>query len=207
MNYCALNNRNADMVTEVHRVMRQRVINILARMAELGEIPRIQCAYRTPAEQRALFYEQRSALRWGFHNVTEGGQPAALAVDILDNTAPRSLSLSFLLKLAWCAQRENCETGILWGLREGQRVRIASLVENRQFDQPAKIGWDPCHVQPSDLTVGQAQAGLMPFAAAELIEELAMPLFGGHKHELMNNAEFNATSARGAALAVIRDGY
>ena len=60
--------------------------------------PRIQQAWRSPAEQLEAFNSGHSKLKFGYHNATgKNGEKEALAVDLLDDDAPLNPSVRYLL--------------------------------------------------------------------------------------------------------------
>jgi hypothetical protein len=109
------------------------------------------------------FNSGNSELQFGFHNVTgPNGRKEALAVDLLDDDAPLQPSRRYIMTLAAVARAHGLETGIMWGLQEATRERLARAIRERDFDVQGKIGWDPCHVQVTGLTPEQARAGQRP---------------------------------------------
>ncbi len=53
-------------------------------------------------------------------------------------------------------------TGIQWGLPIRIRGAIEQAIATSNWSAPVKIGWDPTHVQPADLTLAEAKAGRRP---------------------------------------------
>lgn len=155
--------RNAQRLSELHLVFAQRIAAVIAELESAGYRPRIQDAWRSPQSQLEAFERGTSKLKFGFHNVTgPAGQPEALAVDMLDDDFPLNPRLDYLLRLAGAARKQLCETGIAWGLPNHLREAIAAAIDAQDWNARLKIGWDPTHIEPSDLTVAAALAGARP---------------------------------------------
>lgn len=155
--------RNAARLRECNPVFAMRVSKILGRMEALGYRPRIQEAYRSRSDQLAAFQRGASRVKAGFHNLTTpDGKPDSCAVDVLDDNAPLSPTTRYLLALAWAAKQEQCETGIDWGLERCQRDAVWKAINDKRFDAQVSVGWDPCHVQPYDVTLEAALKGARP---------------------------------------------
>ena len=93
------------------------------------------------------------------------GQNAAkesLAVDLLDDNAPVTPGKAYLLQLAAAAEVEGLQTGIRWGVPAKLAAAIDIAIANSDWKAAVKIGWDPTHVEPTDVTVVEAQAGRRP---------------------------------------------
>lgn len=156
--------RNDQRMTELNPVFRARLARIIKGLEAAGFRPRIQDAWRSPEAQMTAFRTGHSKLRWGFHNATTpDGRPDGLAVDLLDDDSPLSPGVKYLVALARAALSENCQTGIAWGLPPTLRSAVESAVRLAD-DPPAglKIGWDPTHVEPADVSVPEAKAGVRP---------------------------------------------
>ena len=94
--------RNADRLLELFPTFRLRLSKVIEELEEMGIRPRIQDAYRSPADQLKAFNTGHSKLRFGFHNVTgANGEKESLAVDLLDDDNPLQLSKAYLLKVAF----------------------------------------------------------------------------------------------------------
>lgn len=155
--------RNQQRLTECHGVFAEALAGVIRDMEQLGFRPRIQEAWRSPQAQLQAVNNGHSELRFGFHNVTGAdGQREALAVDLLDDDAPLEPSRRYLLTLAAVARDHGLETGILWGLQRATRERLQRAILDRDFEAPGKIGWDPCHLQVTGITVAQARQGQRP---------------------------------------------
>jgi hypothetical protein len=155
--------RNAQRLSECWPAFAARLNRVIQRLEEQGVRPRIQDAWRSPEEQLIAFNSGHSKLKYGFHNVT-GANAAkeALAVDLLDDDAPLLPSTRYVLLLAAVARVESLETGILWGLPKALHAGVESALAVGDFDRPVKIGWDPCHVQPTVIRPSEAKAGVRP---------------------------------------------
>jgi hypothetical protein len=155
--------RNANRLTECYEVFAEALKGVIEDMQRLGFRPRIQEAWRSPEAQLEAVNNGTSELRFGFHNVTGAdGRKEALAVDLLDDDAPLEPSRRYVLTLAAVARDHGLETGILWGLQRATRDRLERAIQERDFDTPGKIGWDPCHVQVTGMTPVQARQGQRP---------------------------------------------
>ena len=155
--------RNAQRLGELHTAFARRIRRVLAALEAKGYRPRIQDAWRSPADQLKAFARGTSKLKFGFHNVTRAnGRPEALAVDILDDDFPLNPRGDYLLQLAAASGRVQCRTGIAWGLPPALAKAVADAVANGAWRARIKIGWDPTHVEPADLTLAAAKAGKRP---------------------------------------------
>lgn len=155
--------RNKDMLAECFPVFSKAVAALIKEMEKRGFRPRIQQAWRSPAEQLHAFETGHSKLKYGFHNVTSvHGKKESLAVDVLDDDNPLKMPKRYLLNLADCARKRGLDTGILWGLPQSLRGAVDAAIAAGKFDADVKIGWDPAHVEVTGLTTAQAKAGQRP---------------------------------------------
>jgi len=155
--------RNTQKMTELYPVMARKIEAIIMDLEAKGFRPRIQEAYRSPADQLADFNSGHSKLRFGFHNVTgANGHPESLAVDLLDDDDPETPTSRYLLTLAASAASHGCNTGIRWGLPDDKRAAIDAALAARDFKRTVVVGWDPCHVEPAGHTAEQAKEGWRP---------------------------------------------
>jgi hypothetical protein len=163
MNEADRKKRNDARLLELYPTFRVRLENVIVALASKGIRPRIQDAWRSPADQETAFRSGRSKLLFGFHNVTGAtGTPEALAVDLLDDDSPLSPSKNYLLQLAAAAEAAGLITGIRWGVPTKLVGAIDAAIAAQDWDADVKVGWDPTHVQPTDVTVAQAKAGQRP---------------------------------------------
>jgi len=163
MNEVDRRKRNETRLTELYPTFRERLTRVIQTLESSGIRPRIQDAWRSPADQKKAHDSGHSQLLFGFHNVTGAdGKPESLAVDMLDDDSPLSPSKGYLLQLAAAAEAEGLITGIRWGVPPGLIAAIDAAIASRNWNADVKIGWDPTHVQPTDITVSQARAGARP---------------------------------------------
>lgn len=160
--------RNIEKLEELNPAFRLRVQAIIADLEAVGYRPRIQVAFRGAAAQALALGKGASTVSWSMHQAeTRDGKPDALAVDLLDDDAPRKPGGPYLLRLAAIARRRRCITGILWGKRGAPMTvdRIAAIeaaILAERWDAPVRVGFDPCHVQPAEISLSQARAGARP---------------------------------------------
>ena len=155
--------RNAEMLSQLYPTFRAKIVAVLADLESHHERPRIQCAWRSPADQRKAYESGHSTLLYGWHNVTgHNGKPEALAVDLLDDDNPNSEPRSFVLLLAASARAHGLQTGICYGLKQAQRDAVSKAIAAKDWQSPVKIGWDPCHVEPFGHVAHEAKLGWRP---------------------------------------------
>ena len=149
---------------ELNPVMRRKIAAVLADLTGHNYRPRIQCAWRSPADQLAAYRNGYSKLRWGFHNATAGGEPDALAADILDDDRPLEETRWFMVWLARSARAHGLKTGLLWGVPAKMQAAIYAAIDDPIQSRVAAIrpGWDPLHCEPAGLSVASAKAGERP---------------------------------------------
>ena len=137
---------------------------VITALEVQGFRPRIQDAWRSEADQLKAFNAGNSKLKFGYHNATgRNGEREALAVDLLDDDAPLNPSIRYLLALAVAARDQQLQTGLKWGLPEGLAKTIEDSIAARAIDAPiSKIGWDPCHVEITGISVAEVQSGKRP---------------------------------------------
>lgn len=154
--------RNTAKLAECHPAFRARLAQVLSAMSGHYR-PRVQEAYRSPADQQKAFDSGHSKLRYGLHNATgPGGRKEALAADVLDDDHPTSPPRRYLLALAVAAADAGLETGILWGLNATGRAATRAAIRRRDVDADVPVGWDPTHVQTAGLTAAAVKAGARP---------------------------------------------
>lgn len=156
--------RNQQMLQECFPWFRSRLAATIADLEKQGIRPRIQQAWRSPAQQLEAFNTGHSKLKFGYHNATgPAGEKQALAVDMLDDDAPMAPSNKYLLSLAIAAGDHQLSTGLDWGLPANLRQPIAAAIAARDNTAKiSKIGWDPCHVEITGVSVADAKAGIRP---------------------------------------------
>lgn len=163
MKETARRQRNLVRLQELHPAFRARVADAIGELEAEGWRPRIQLAWRAPAEQRAAHGAGHTRLTFGLHNISGAdGRPEALAADLVDDDAPHAPGKPFLLRLAAAAEHAGLTTGIRWGLPAALARAIDTAITDREWQAPVKIGWDPTHLQPRGLSVAQARAGGRP---------------------------------------------
>ena len=167
MTEAARNKRNADKMKELFPAFAEVIGHVINDLEAGGVRPRIQEAYRSPADQLAAFNAGNSKLKFGFHNVTGAdGRPESLAVDLRDDDHPLTPANRYLLQLARAARGRGLETGILWGLPTSLQAGVNSAISTSDFAAKVKVGWDPTHIQPLGITVDEARNGVRPTFSA-----------------------------------------
>ena len=148
--------RNAKMLAQIDPSERPRFRALLDSLEGRGLRPRAQQAFRSPKDQDRAFASGASTLRGGqsYHNRTqEGGLPASLALDVVDDDSPLSPSIEFLADFAIAAFRQGLSTGIHWGLSGPQRgaildaVSLGAELSLIQLIHLGGRGWDPLHAE------------------------------------------------------------
>lgn len=155
--------RNTDMLLQLYPAFRIRISRVIAELEAMDLRPRIQDAYRNPADQLKAYNSGHSKLKFGFHNVTGAdGTKESLAVDMLDDDHPLNMSADYLLKLAAVSEKNGLKTGIRWGLPTKLKPAIDAAIAAKYWNAPVKIGWDPTHIEPTGVTVTEAKNGKQP---------------------------------------------
>jgi hypothetical protein len=162
MTDAARKQRNRERLKQLYPWFGAAIRALIADLEAKGFRPRIQDAWRSPEDQRVAFEAGRSHVRYGFHNVTGTGNQAALAVDLLDDDYPTNPRREYLLYLAAAAESRRLTTGIRWGLPSILARGIDRAIRNRDWGARISLGWDPCHVEPTSITVGEARRGKRP---------------------------------------------
>src|SRR5258708_29977981 len=127
--------RNTQRLTELWPAFAKKIKAVIADLEAAGLRPRIQDAYRSPADQLKAFNSGNSKLKFGFHNVTgAGGKPESLAVDLLDDDHPLASPTPYLLRLAATAQKFGLETGVLWGLPSAMQQAVKQAIASGAFN-------------------------------------------------------------------------
>ena len=157
------NARNKERLEELYPTFRNRLKKVIAEMESAGLRPRIQDAWRSPADQLKAFKAGHSKLKYGFHNVTgPKGEKQSLAVDMIDDNNPLNSAKSYLLQLAAAARRNGLNTGIAWGLPQNLSDAVDHAIATHAWSVNVKIGWDPTHVEPANFSVVDAKLGKRP---------------------------------------------
>src|SRR5947207_9521722 len=155
--------RNSEKLKELFPAFAKDIGKVIRELEAAGLRPRIQDAWRSPADQLKAFNSGNSKLKYGFHNVTGAhGEKESLAVDLLDDDHPLNSAPAYLLQLAAAAEVEGLITGLRWGLAPNMAAAIDTAIANKHWNAPVKIGWDPTHIQPTTITPAQAKAGQRP---------------------------------------------
>ncbi len=155
--------RNAEKLAQLYPTFAKRIAKVIAALEADGVRPRIQDAYRSPADQLIAFNKGNSKLKFGFHNVTgDGGKPESLAVDLLDDDHPTSMTTSYFLRVAVAAEKNGLQTGIRFGLPAGLRAGIDAAIAAKNYAAPVKVGWDPTHIEPTGITPSEAKGTKRP---------------------------------------------
>lgn len=168
----ARNERNRTMLQSANPAFRSALSRVLAHLQAQGIRPRIQQCWRSPAEQQEAVRTGHSKLRWSYHNATTSdGRPDALAADVLDDDAPLSPGIDYLLALTRAARAEGLNTGIDWGLPTPIRKALnAAIADGTPWTsaagKPGPVGWDSCHVEWVGISVADARAGRRPESIA-----------------------------------------
>ena len=132
----ARNERNEEMLDQLHKPIRGKFARVLAYLEGAGFKPRIQEAWRSPENQMKAFKSGRSKVTWGYHcAVTANGDPDALAADILDDEQPFRPSSKYVEALRSGAKGQGLE---------------------------APFDWDKCHVQVTKPSILDAKRGVRP---------------------------------------------
>ena len=158
--------RNERKLKQLHPAFRQKIAAVIEDLEGYGYRPRIQDAWRSSADQKKVWESGHSKLLWGFHNATApDGTPEALAVDLLDDDRPFAPDQRYLMMLASSAEAHDLTTGITWGLGARLRDGLEAAILRGDWSANVKMGWDPCHVQITGISVAQARKGARPGAA------------------------------------------
>ncbi len=156
--------RNQQKLAEMYPTFRTRVEAVVKELEGYGYRPRIQEAWRSPADQLAAFRSGHSQLMYGFHNVTAtSGAKEALAADIIDDDNPLSLKLPYVIHLIAAAENNGLTTGVYWNLTDPNVAAIHTAVATKNWNAKIRIGWDPLHVEVTGITAQDAKNGKRPY--------------------------------------------
>ena len=155
--------RNESRLEQLYPTFRARLEQVIVALEAEGIRPRIQDGWRSEENQRKAYESGKSKLLFGFHNVTsKAGAPEALAVDLLDDDNPLNPPTTYLLKLAAASEMVGLTTGLRWGLPRALRDAIDNAIATKSWLEKVKLGWDPCHVETTGISVSEARRGLRP---------------------------------------------
>lgn len=155
--------RNLLRLQELYPYIRTRVEAVLQEMEAAGYRPRIQEAWRSPADQLRAYYAGTSKTKYGFHNVTgSNGEKESLAADIIDDNRPFGAKTDYMLRLAAAADKNGLTTGIRWGLSDTKSKAIDDAIAAQTWKMPIHVGWDPLHVEVVGLPIEEVQLGKRP---------------------------------------------
>lgn len=154
--------RNRELLRQCHPAFKAQLAKVILALQANGWRPRLQCTWRHADDEDMAFNSGHSEVRWGYHNATAAdGTPEALAGDLLDDNAPLHPHRDYLLALARAARPQGLRTGILWGLPANMR-RVVDGAIRSGTEWTGPIGWDPCHVETTAVTLAEAKAGRRP---------------------------------------------
>ncbi|WP_330544352.1 hypothetical protein V0242_10740 [Aeromonas hydrophila] len=163
MNEIKRNQRNQERLNELYPTFRDKLIKVILELEKNNLRPRIQDAWRSLEDQRKAYDAGHAKVLYGFHNVTGvDGTPEALAVDLLDDDSPLNPGKPYLLQLAAAADKFGLTTGIRWDVPKRLIQGIDNAIAQKDWSAPVKVGWDPTHVEPIDITISEAKAGKRP---------------------------------------------
>lgn len=164
--------RNAILLAQCWPPFGSKVGVIVSIMEQEGRRPRVQQAWRSPAEQAEDVRREVSTVLFGFHNVTAaGGKPESLAVDLVDDDHPLAAPWDFIRRVNELVTKAGLMTGILWNrkgdrfpLTEVEKARILNATHTGDWSlvKPQRVGFDALHIQPVGLKPREAQAGKRP---------------------------------------------
>lgn len=135
--------------------------HVLRGLELLGLRPWIRESWRSPQDQDRAFRSGRSEIRLGFHNVTgRNGEHRSFAVDIVEGIDQTTTKPGYAVALARLAGSHRLKTGVLWGLMDFERPAVERAIQNPRLpvDRYLKLGWDPCHLEPLNLSLADALA-------------------------------------------------
>jgi hypothetical protein len=154
--------RNAARLEEVNPVFRDKLVATIWDLEHEGHRPRIQIAWRSPADQMVAYSTGHSKLQWGFHNATTpDGRPDALAVDVVDDDFPLDPRRAFIVAVSHFARQHGLNTGIDWALPFNIKAAVNAAVA-ANVEWLGKIGWDPLHIEWVGISVADAKRGVRP---------------------------------------------
>src|SRR5258706_1629043 len=156
--------RNQQKLAEMYPTFRTRAEAVIKDLESYGYRPRIQEAWRSPADQLAAFRSGHSQLMYGFHNVTAAnGTKEALAADIIDDDNPLSLKLPYVIHLVAAAENNGLTTVGYWNLTDASVAAIHTAVATKDWNAKIRVGWDPLHVEVTGISAQDAKNGKRPY--------------------------------------------
>lgn len=117
--------RDAD-IAHVHPAFGPVVLAIVGELTARGFDPVVYETWRSPERQAQLKAAGRSQLAYSLHQHTEGGQPAALAVDIISRGSGWGSS-AFFDALADVAEAHGAVSGHRWRWRDSAHVQAVPV--------------------------------------------------------------------------------
>ena len=154
---------NQNKLQEMYPFFRARIEAVLREMELAGYRPRVQTAWRSPADQLDAYRRGTSRLQYGFHNVTDpNGGKESLAADIWDDDRLDKVNVDFMLRLAAAAEANGLITGIRWDLKDEDAVLIDIALQNKNWNARVRVGWDPLHVEVTGMRPQEAREGRRP---------------------------------------------
>src|ERR1043166_5752918 len=98
---------NNNKLQEMYLPMRPKIQAIIKEMEQYKYRPRLQQAWRSPADQLDAYKRGTSKVMFGFHNTTgANGVKEALAADIWDDDRLEQVKVDFMLHLAAAAEAQ-----------------------------------------------------------------------------------------------------
>lgn len=163
MNEAARKQRNQQRLTECFPKFAKRVEEVIKDLESQGFRPRIQDAHRSIADQEKAFKDGFSKVKFGFHNVTSSnGKSESLAVDLLDDDKPLGPSRKYIILLAEAAQAHGLHPGSFFGLPKSLSDGLSKAIQDHNFSNAVKIGFDPTHIEVTGISIAEAKAGKRP---------------------------------------------
>src|SRR5262245_23711903 len=151
---------NQNKLQELYPYVRTRIEAVLKEMEQAGYRPRLQTAWRSPADQLDAYRRGTSKLQYGFHNVmAENGEKESLAADIWDDNLLDKVKVDYMLHLAAAAEANGLITGIRWDLKDEESVLIDIALQNENWNAKVRVGWDPLHVEVTGIRPQEARDG------------------------------------------------
>lgn len=156
--------RNAQKLQELNPAFRLCIEKVIADLEANSFRPRLQCAYRSPADQLEAYRRGASHVTFSFHNcTTPDGKPDSIAADFVDEVAPLAMPLQFSLALTYFARQAGLTTGGYFGFNKFQRQALDKASDNWKTPDPSvTISWDRGHTEPVGITLTEALHGKRP---------------------------------------------